>query len=109
MKIEDVPYYQIDWDRITPEIHPGITGEARWQIYEKGNIRVRMVEYTPGYKADHWCLKGHVILLLEGELHTELGDGRTVITKAGQTIVVADNAEPHCSSTMTGAILYIVD
>jgi hypothetical protein len=35
-----------------------------------------MVEYTPGYVADHWCQKGHVLLVLEGELETVLADGR---------------------------------
>jgi quercetin dioxygenase-like cupin family protein len=70
---------------------------------------VRMVEYTPGYEADHWCQKGHVLLCLEGELHTELGDGRTFVLTAGMSYQVADGAEPHRSSTRVGAKLFIVD
>ena len=68
-----------------------------------------MVEYTPGYLADHWCTKGHILLCLSGELHTELKDGRTNVLKPGQSYHVADNAEPHRSKTTIGATLFIVD
>ena len=73
------------------------------------DIRVRMVEYTPGYLADHWCSKGHILLCLEGELHTELADGRRFTLTPGVSYQVADNAEPHRSFTSTGAKLFIVD
>ena len=79
MKIQDVPFCTIDWSTIAPIKHPGINGEAYWQTFEMGNIRVRMVEYTPGYLADHWCSRGHVLLVLEGELVTELHNGRKFI------------------------------
>ena len=72
-------------------------------------IRVRMVEYTPGYVADHWCRKGHVLLVLEGELETVLADGRVFKLKGGMSYQVADDAEPHMSRTITGARLFIVD
>jgi hypothetical protein len=82
---------------------------ALWRTLDIGTIRVRMVEYTPGYLADHWCSKGHVLLVLEGELVTELQDGRTFTLKAGTSYQVADDAEPHRSHTETGAKLFIVD
>jgi quercetin dioxygenase-like cupin family protein len=68
-----------------------------------------MVEYSAGYKADHWCSKGHILLVLEGELRTELEDGRVTVLKPGQSYQVADGAEPHRSSTAAGARLFIVD
>jgi hypothetical protein len=68
-----------------------------------------MVEYTPGYVADHWCEKGHILLCIDGELHTELKDGRVMTLKAGMSYQVADGAEPHRSSSSSGAILFIVD
>jgi len=70
---------------------------------------VRMVEYTPGYSADHWCRKGHILLCLEGELSTELEDGRRFVLKPGMSYQVADQAEAHRSSTTAGAKLFIVD
>lgn len=109
MKIQDVPFCTIDWDTVMPTIHPGITGEARWRTFEMGNIRVRMVEYTPGYFADHWCKRGHVLLVLEGELVTELEDGRTFTLTAGTSYQVADDINPHRSHTDKGAKLFIVD
>lgn len=109
MHIEQVPFGIMDWSAIAPTEHPGETGKAYWRTLEVGNIRVRMVEYTPGYLADHWCSRGHVLLVLEGELVTELKDGRSFVLKAGTSYQVAENAEPHRSHTQTGARLFIVD
>lgn len=109
MKILDVPFCTIDWEAVTPVRHPGVTGEALWRTFEMGNIRVRMVEYTPGYLADHWCSRGHVLLVLEGELVTELDDGRKFTLKPGMSYQVADDANPHRSHTEKGAKLFIVD
>jgi len=109
MKISDVPFCTINWNTIAPTIHTGINGEAIWRTFEMGNIRVRMVEYTPGYLADHWCSKGHVLLVLEGELETELEDGRKFTLTPGTSYQVADNAEPHRSYTKNGVKLFIVD
>jgi uncharacterized cupin superfamily protein len=109
MKIQDVPFCTVDWSQVSPTEHPGERGMAYWRTLEIGNIRVRMVEYSPGYFADHWCSRGHVLLVLEGELVTELQDGRTFTLRPGMSYQVADDAEPHRSHTATGARLFIVD
>jgi quercetin dioxygenase-like cupin family protein len=109
MNIESVPFMTTDWSRIPSTQHSGETGSAAWRTVEVGNIRVRMVEYTPGYLADHWCSRGHVLFVLEGELVTELKDGRTFTLRPGMSYQVASNAEPHRSSTAGGAKLFIVD
>jgi hypothetical protein len=109
MQISDIPFGVTDWSQIEATEHPGVTGTAWWRTRQFGALRVRRVEYTPGYLADHWCRKGHVLLCLEGELHTELADGRTFVLKPGMSYQVADEAEPHRSSTPTGAVLFIVD
>lgn len=109
MKIEGVPFAVPDWSQIEPVEHAGETGKAIWRTIEVGNIRVRKVEYSPGYLADHWCSRGHVLMVLEGELVTELRDGRRFTLTAGMTYQVADGAEPHRSSTAGGAALFIVD
>jgi hypothetical protein len=109
MQMAGIPLEVTDWSSVEPTEHPGETGVATWRTREFGGIRVRMVEYTPGYLADHWCAKGHVLLCLEGELHTELEDGRVVVLRPGMSYQVADQAEPHRSSTAIGAKLFIVD
>lgn len=109
MKISDIPFCTIDWASITPTIHPGETGSAFWRTFEMGNIRVRMVEYSHGYLADHWCGKGHVILVLEGEFTTELKDGREFTMAPGMSYLAADGSNPHRSRTEKGAKLFIVD
>ncbi|MGA2082239.1 MAG: DHCW motif cupin fold protein [Holophaga sp.] len=109
MDMKDIPFGTTDWSRIEPTEHKGTTGMALWRTATFGGIRVRMVEYTPGYLADHWCSKGHILLCLEGELHTELEDGRTFVLTPGTSYQVADRAEAHRSSTRTGARLFIVD
>jgi hypothetical protein len=109
MMISDLPFGTTDWAKVAPTRHAGETGEALWRTRQFGDVRIRMVDYSPGYKADHWCQKGHFILVLEGELVTELCDGRVVTTKTGMSYQVADGAEPHRSSAPAGAKLYIVD
>jgi quercetin dioxygenase-like cupin family protein len=109
MQLSDLPFGTTDWSTVEPTTHSGESGQAYWRTRVFGNIRVRMVEYTPGYFADHWCVKGHILLCLEGELHTQLEDGREFVLTAGMSYQVADNAEPHRSHTATGAKLFIVD
>jgi hypothetical protein len=109
MDMKDIPFGTTDWSSIERTAHAGESGTAYWRTREFGGIRVRMVEYTPGYLADHWCQKGHILLCLEGELHTELADGRTVTLTPGTSYQVADGAEAHRSSTATGARLFVVD
>lgn len=109
MDIKNIPFGTTDWTQIEPVEHKGETGVAIWRTQQFDTIRVRMVEYSPGYLADHWCSKGHILLCLEGELHTELQDGRTFILTPGMSYQVADGAEAHRSSTSTGARLFIVD
>jgi len=109
MKLEGIPFQAIDWASIAPTSHPGAPGVATWRTFELGNVRVRKVEYAPGYVADHWCERGHVILVLAGEMTTELRDGRQVTLAAGDTYVVADSGGAHRSSSPGGAQLFIVD
>jgi len=109
MKLEGIPFQTIDWARVATTRHPGEDGFATWRTVEAGNVRVRLVEYSPGYLADHWCERGHVIHVLDGELVTELRDGRRFVIAAGQTYVVADGDGAHRSRTAPGARLFIVD
>jgi quercetin dioxygenase-like cupin family protein len=109
MKMQSIPFGTTDWSQIEKTEHGGIRGAALWRTQQFNDIRVRMVEYSPGYLADHWCSKGHILLVLAGELETELADGRRFTLKAGMSYQVADGAEPHRSSTATGATLFIVD
>lgn len=109
MEMAGIPFGTTDWSKIEPTEHKGERGIAYWRTCQFGSIRVRLVEYTPGYVADHWCSKGHILFCLEGELHTELQDGRRFVLQTGMSYQVADGAEPHRSSTTVGARLFIVD
>jgi quercetin dioxygenase-like cupin family protein len=109
MDMKNIPFGITAWSQITPTEHKGQTGIAYWRTQQFDNIRVRLVEYSPGYLADHWCAKGHILLCLEGELQTELSDGRTFTLTPGSSYQVADNEEPHRSSTRIGAKLFIID
>jgi hypothetical protein len=109
MKITDIPFGTTDWSNVEVTEHPGTTGKAFWRTRQFGDIRVRLLEYTPGYLADHWCVKGHILFCLEGQLNTELADGRKFTLTAGMSYQVADQAEPHRSATAIGAKLFVVD
>jgi quercetin dioxygenase-like cupin family protein len=109
MQLSNIPFQTTDWAAITPTVHSGTRGVAYRRTKTHGPIRIRMVEYSAGYVSDHWCEKGHILLCLEGELRTELKDGRVMHLRPGMSYEVADGAEPHRSSTTGGAKLFIVD
>ena len=110
MKIPALPFTVTDWEKVEATEHPGETGVATWRTLNIGDIRVRQVEYSAGYLADHWCDKGHILLVLEGELVSELKDGRTTTMTAGMSYQVSDFGDaPHRSYTKSGAKLFVVD
>ncbi len=110
MKLPDIPFTVTDWSQVPASLHPGATGEARWRTQDIDGVRVRIVEYSPGYVADHWCDRGHILFVLEGELDTELRDGRIFRLTAGMSYRVSDFGDAaHRSSSPKGARLFIVD
>jgi len=110
MKIENVPFSVTDWKKIQPAEYKGERGKSFWQIFEAGNIRVRMVEYSAGFRSDHWCSRGHVLLVLEGNLSIELKDGRKFQLGPGTSFQAGDdNSNPHLAFAEKGAKVFIVD
>jgi hypothetical protein len=109
MDMTGIPFATTDWAMVERTEHKGERGLAFWRTRQFGAIRVRMVEYSAGYLADHWCAKGHILFCLEGELHTELQDGRRFVLTPGMSYQVSDNAESHRSFTAVGAKLFVVD
>ncbi|MSR89077.1 MAG: hypothetical protein EXS67_05445 [Candidatus Margulisbacteria bacterium] len=104
-----IPFQTTDWSTIPITEHPGETGKAFWQTLQFEGFRIRMVEYTPGYKADYWGEKGRIISCVSGEMTSELGDKRAFVLKQGMTYVVTDEASSHRSTTDGGAKLFIID
>jgi len=109
MRIDNIPFGTTDWASIEPTTHKGDAGVATWRTRQFGDIRVRLVDYSPGYVADHWCSKGHIIFCVDGEMTTDLKDGRSFKLTAGQSYQVADDDGAHRSHTAQGARLFIVD
>ena len=109
MQISSIPFGATDWSEVERIEHKGERGLAWWRTQQFGDVRVRMVEYSPGYEADHWCNKGHILLCIDGELNTVLKDGRVFILRPGMSYQVADNVAAHRSYTKVGAKLFIVD
>jgi hypothetical protein len=109
MKMPSIPMSIIKWNRIPATRHSGDTGFALWRTQMFGDIRVRIVEYSPGYSADHWCSKGHVLFCLSGSLQVELQNGQSFSLVSDQSYHVGDDCSPHRSHTSEGATLFIVD
>ncbi len=110
MKILNVPFSISDWSKIQPVEYKGETGTSYRQTFEAGNVRVRMVEYSPGFKSDHYCSRGHILLVLEGELNIKLKDGQIFLFVQGMSFQAADDeTNPHLAYTEKGAKVFIVD
>jgi len=104
-----IDFQTIDWSSIEKTEHPGESGTAYWQTLQLPGLRLRIVEYSPGYMADHWCQKGHIVHCLEGEFVSEMEDGGSFLLKKGMTYVVSDNLSSHRSVCAQGVKLLIVD
>lgn len=109
MKLSDIPFCVTDWAAIAPTEHPGETGTSYWHERRFGDMRVRVIEYSPGYLTGYWCSKGHVFFCIEGELEIELEDGRRFTLTPGRSFQVADGAERHRNYTRDGAKVFVVD
>ena len=107
--MSNIPFQTINWTTIEKVEYKGETGIAFWQTIQFGGLRIRLVEYSNGYLADHWCQKGHVVHCLDGEFNSELSSGETVKLSKGETYVVSDELSSHRSATENGAKLLIID
>jgi len=104
-----IPFQVVDWNLIPKIEHKGQKGFAFWQTLELHGLRIRIVEYSPGYLADHWCKKGHIVYCLEGKFISELENGEKFPIKKGMTYIVSDEVSSHRSSTKNGVTLLIID
>ena len=105
----NISFQKISWSSIRKTKHPGETGNAVWQTVEYPGLRIRMVEYTAGYLADHWCRKGHVVHCLKGEFISELKNGEKISLAEGESYIVSDELSEHRSFSENGVTLLIVD
>jgi hypothetical protein len=106
---KNIPFQVTDWEKIAPTEHKGESGIAYWRTLQFLGLRIRMVEYSENYKADHWCEKGHIIYCIEGEMETELADGKVYKLSKGMSYQVSDDLSSHCTSSSKGVKLFIVD
>ncbi|MDX9946139.1 MAG: DHCW motif cupin fold protein [Bacteroidales bacterium] len=109
MNNKNIPFQTVDWSNIPKTEHKGETGIAYWQTLQFEGLRIRLVEYSKGYVADHWCTKGHIVHCLEGDFVSELNDGKKSVLSKGMTYVVTDDLSSHRSSTVNGVKLLIID
>ncbi|CAN5850911.1 DHCW motif cupin fold protein [soil metagenome] len=105
----NIPFQIADWNDIPVIIKPGETGDAHWRVLQFGDLRIRIVEYSANYKADHCCEKGHIMYCIDGEMETELSNGEKHILKKGMSYLVSDDMSSHRSVSKNGVILFIVD
>ena len=109
MNNQNILFQTIDWSTIPKNEHLGENGKAFWQTVQFEGLRVRIVEYSKGYIADHWCKKGHIVHCLEGEFISELESGEKYKLIKGMTYIVSDNLSSHRSLTENGVKLMIID
>ena len=107
--MSNIPFQVIDWDKIPKEEHKGETGTSFWQTLQYDGLRVRIVEYSAGYLADHWCKKGYIVHCLEGEVLNEQENGEKHLLKVGMTYIVSDNLSSHRSFAKENVKLLIID
>lgn len=109
MNNKNIPFQTIDWSNIPKTEHKGESGVAYWQTLQFDGLRVRIVQYSENYVANHWCEKGHIVYCLEGEVINEQKNGESSILKVGMSYIVSDELSSHRSVTKDGVKLLIID
>jgi len=110
VKLPEMPFTTVDWTAMNATEHPGQTGTSLWRSFERDGLRTRLVEYLPGYTADHWCDRGRVLHVLSGQLKIKLRDGRSFHLGQGSGFCVSDHGDSaHLVTTSTGCRVFIVD
>lgn len=109
VKSENIPFQTIDWKSVPKTQHLGRTGVAYWQTLQFEGLRVRYVEYSKNYLADHWCEKGHIVYCIKGSVVNELKDGTKSTLTEGMSYIVSDDLSSHRSVTEEGVHLLIID
>jgi len=107
--MSNIPFQTIDWSQIPKVEHAGETGTSFWQTIEQEGLRIRIVEYSENYFANHWCQKGHIVHCLEGAFVSELLTGEKMTLSAGMGYVVSDDLSSHRSVSEHGVKLLIID
>lgn len=104
-----IPFETVDWSALPATTVNGTTGTATARTVQHDGLRIRMLEYSAGYLADHWCPRGHLVFVLAGELINEHEDGPVNVLKAGMSYHVSDGLSSHRSRTHGPVKLLIVD
>jgi hypothetical protein len=107
--VSNIPFQNIDWTNIEKTEHKGETGVAYWQTIQFPGLRIRLVEYSKGYSADHWCEMGHIVHCLDGSFTSKLRTGESFVLSKGMSYVVSDELSSHLSMTENGVKLLIID
>jgi quercetin dioxygenase-like cupin family protein len=104
------PFGVTDWAALPAEEHKGELGTSFWRTVERGGLRIRTIDYSPGFRSDHWCARGHILLVLEGELAVTLRDGRELVLRPGMSFAAGNDEEnPHHVHSGPGAKVFVVD
>ena len=110
MKLTGLPTGVTDWSSLSASSQPGAMGAATIRGRHIGDMQLRLVSYSAGYMADHWCHKGHIVVVIAGAAMIEHEDGRRYELSAGMAYHVSDDEQaPHRLTSREGASVFILD
>lgn len=84
------------------------TGRAKTALVP--GTRIRLVQFSPGFRQTTWCDRDHVGYVLEGEMLTEFEDGRTIAFRKGDGIVILAGRKHRSTNVGDGPVtLFVVE
>jgi len=99
--------YRILFDEL--EWQDGIRG-ARFKVFRSGNKQLRLLEFTSEFIEPDWCEKGHIGLVLSGELEIDFR-GRLVRFSEGSALFIPHGATSGHKARSIAAVtqLFLVE
>jgi hypothetical protein len=81
---------------------------ARFKAYRSGGKQIRLVVFTSDFIEPHWCEKGHIGLILEGNLEVDF-KGNVVIYQKAEGIFISPGPEcAHKARSLTPVVRLVL-
>jgi quercetin dioxygenase-like cupin family protein len=110
VKLENFPVGTIDWPKVPAVVQAGETGIATSRTVNLSDVTLRLVEYSAGYKADHWCTKGHILYVVSGNVVIEYDNEKRTNLSSGMSWHAPEGASTaHLLRCERAATVFIID
>ena len=92
-----ISFRGVRWTRLGPG--------ARAKVVHRGSTQLRLLELTPTFVEEGWCVRGHRGLVLEGSLELQLRTHATILRTGDGLVLESRRRDAHRARALTPRVL----